>query len=207
MRKIEFQVTIQFCPNDLRILVDAEYRLFFAKSEKPNVVWSLTDLCFSNNVIKWEENYGLYAATGPELKTGQVINTNNMIVSAKDGIVYNFSKNGNLNPSTAICPEGTYQITNLSNNGVNLGFLQSGSINGKNFNNRPINTQYILPNTTLSLKPSTKLYIWLSVYCKYQSGMVIDTIPYVGTSIELNSEKPYKTIQFNLCSEKFEPVD
>jgi hypothetical protein len=82
--------------DSLKTIKKAGQKIVLAKqvdATAPDVAWLVFDP-FQGNTIEWEEQFGIYASTLPELKDGATISKMSSLDPALDGESYVFSRSG-----------------------------------------------------------------------------------------------------------------
>lgn len=135
---------------------------------------------FENNIVAWEEQYGLYASNTP-VRDGEKILKMCDIYPATPGVYYPF-ENGYFGPPEGQVPGNSYGVENKSNQQFTFGFAQSVTANGMSFNANPLNAVPVPPQSKAVFTPIEKVKVFL--HARFDSGVVISYIP--GPALEVD---------------------
>lgn len=204
-----YELEIKFTEEGLKAIYAAGEKLILTKEVAGNkgksVCWVST-LPFLNNIVKWTEEYMLYASR-EEAMNGATINKLSD-VDAISELIYDFDNAifDNAHTSTAV-GKNEYGVSNQMDDYSTLtfGLAQEVKVNGTSTEGRPINAVTLPFNHTATFSPIERVRVFLAN--DLNNGMVITKefsntidVVYSGTDVK-------KTIAYDTEKGMFVPVD
>ncbi len=159
-----YQLNIVINAADLSTIYAANESIILIKSSEGEKPFSwLSFKPFESNLVTWAEDYSIYTTNQTE-SSGTIINffTHEPAVPSQN---YNFLNDGTFSqPNPVPIGASSYQITNQNTSVLDLSFglIQAANVNGVDFENNPINVQFVPQNQYVIFKPLTQLAIFLA---------------------------------------------
>jgi hypothetical protein len=189
-----YSLTIQFTGQDAQAINSANQQVVLVKSVSGTngtpVAW-VTFSPFENNVITWDDNYGVYAST-TSVEGGALIVKSSTVNPATMNEIYPFESGAFDNPIQGTV--NTYGIKNLSPVTYTFGLAQSVTANSNSFDANPMNAAPVLPQETATFTPIETVQVFLGA--QISNGAVITNITSGALTVEL-SNNPQAIIHYS----------
>lgn len=197
-----YKLTIQFKTKDVHIINESKQQITLVKevhgSNGSPVSW-VTFSPFENNVITWEEEYGIYVSI-TEIKAGANIIKTSAVNPATSGVCYPFDTGAFKSPETGKHKENSYNIKNETSKKYTFGMAQSVIANGKKFDANPLNAVPVLSHEPAEFTPIEKLQVFL--HAEFDNGVIITHIDSKALSLDL-TDKSTAIIHYDQVSGQF----
>ena len=200
-----YTLKITFTSDQLKTLLASETKVVLAKTSQgsnPNVVWQAF-LPQQNNLISWNDQYGIYASHSP-ITNGTVLN---QLAATPAGIPV-----GNLyslqNSSAILGPitggqSGSFAIANhiTSKDFLTFGLYLNAVINQSECTGNAISATAVSMSETLYIKPPDTIHIWLA--SQVMGNTVLTPISSPVTQIKCSKKQNTIALQYDAVSGKF----
>ncbi|MDR0644374.1 MAG: hypothetical protein LBG05_05590 [Treponema sp.] len=177
---MDFELDLAISEDDVNQLTADGMRIIIAKpvgNGEPNVAW-LSFQPYEGNIVKWSEEYGLYASTVKVEDRATIESMSEKPPKVLDGKSYLFGNNGaaTFSNGTDPCNKGSFAIGNLMSSPADLtfGLTQKAQINGADIEPSFINAVSVPSLYVVTFTPLTRVYVWLEN--SLDSGTVITDI-------------------------------
>lgn len=160
-----FTLHIAFTSEQLQSLYDTETHLVIAKpnsGHRPNVAWQVIRP-LENNVIHWEEKYGLFASMS-DIRNGSVLHQFAATpMNAETGKAYTLESNAYISGPTGQVASESYCISNrfIERPYITAGLFQSADVNGQEIHNNAVCAVPVMLSRMAMMPPSPEIYIWM----------------------------------------------
>lgn len=181
---MKFELTLNFEPDDLRHISDANQKVALAKPTlggSVEVLWLAFDP-FESNTVTWTEDYWIYASTTSVARPGTVLTKLSEVQPgpAVTGSVYTFEDSATFSDPTPDKSVAAGTFAALNNMGyakqpyLTFGLSQSAQVNEVPEDRRPISATSVLATQSIQMTPFTEVYIWLEG--RFTSSTIITTV-------------------------------
>jgi hypothetical protein len=185
----KYTLTLSIGEAASQLLAGAGMRLVVAKSAgnaKPNVAW-LAWRPARDNVVRWAETYGLYAAEAAS-RNGDGARVLDRVYPAADQRIYPFGGSAFGLPAAAPrVPPRHYDVHNTTSAAVAFGLLQDATVNGTLLR-RAVNAAVVPPGFTADFTTAAKLYLWTQ--SAHPPDGVAPDVPDEATIVTLDPAHP-----------------
>jgi hypothetical protein len=181
-----FQLQLLFTSEDLQNIYATGSSVAVAKSfgsSKPTVIWQLFKP-FQANTFQFAEEYGIYGSYSQPIDgTSIVVNTKSEFPAAQNKL-YTLISNGNIvGPSEGGIPSGYALLNEYSFTPImTIGLFQNAIINGQEVIGNTISANSVLLNSTITMKPSPTLYLWIE--SEIESNAMLNNVTSPMTKVQ-----------------------
>ncbi len=196
-----YNLTIQLSNEDVHTINAAQQKIVIVKqvggSSGSPVAW-VTFSPFENNLVSWEEKYGVYAST-TQVQAGATIQKTSAVNPAKPELFYPF-ETGSFGFPTGNAGRNNYGVENEYSQQFTFGMAQSVTANGSKYDAAPLNAVPVLSNEQATFTPIEIVSVFL--HAQFNNGVIISNITSKALDVDLTSE-PSVTIHYSSSQGEF----
>jgi hypothetical protein len=169
-----YQLNINISAADLSAIYAAKENVVLIKSVKGEEPYAwISFLPFQGNAVTWNDDYSIYETYQTESSgVNATFFTEEAALPLQN---YNFLNDGTFSqPNPVPIGANSYQVTNQNTTALNISFglAQTANVNGTEFNNSPVNAQFVPENQFAIFKPTDQITIFLA--SDITAGMFVD---------------------------------
>ena len=196
-----YNLTIQLSNEDVHTINAAQQKIVIVKqvggSSGSPVAW-VTFSPFENNLVSWEQEYGVYAST-TQVQAGATIQKTSAVNPATSGVIYPF-ETGSFGDPTGNAGTNNYGVENEYSQQFTFGMAQSVTANGSKYDAAALNAVPVLSNEQAIFTPIEIVSVFL--HAQFNNGVIISNITSNALDVDLTSE-PSVTIHYDSSQGKF----
>lgn len=177
---MEFTLKTAFTNTQLELLYATGTNVIVAKparGSQPNVAWQVFRP-MQANILKWSEEYGVYASTSVVTNGATLSQLSSVPVGAREDMLYTLEPNSIISGPVFGGMPGAFALMNNFGEKpyMTVGLYQNANVNGIDMIGNAISAAPVLLQSTALMTPSNTVYIWL------QSQVVSNTVVTMVTS-------------------------
>jgi len=201
-----YQLTVQFLPRDAKKITDQKQKVTLVKRVHgggAKVSW-VTFEPFTDNIIEWKTEYGLYSST-QEVVNGTKIEQNSDQNPAESGVYYPFEDNV-FGAATGNAGKNNYGISNHDGVDLTFGMAQAVNVRGQKQPATPLSATTVFQAEKGTFTPIEEVKVFLQG--DYNNGVIITRIDSPSLTVDL-TKRSTQTIHYNGRKGRFEtgPID
>jgi hypothetical protein len=205
-----FSISTAFNQQDLERFYASGSNVVVAKptgGSQPNVAWVVYRPLI-NNMLNWEENYGIYASNVDVQNGARLTQMSATPYPAVASMLYTMQASGAITgPNTGGAPNA-YSILNTYNNlpkgYLTMGLFQNANVDGIDLIGNAVSAAGVIYNSTATMVPLTTVYLWLQ--SQVVSNTVVTTVTSPMTRVTLSASSPAAALVYNPLTGTFIPA-
>ena len=198
-----FHLSTSFTVADLERFDRGKTKIVIAKPSNdggdPNVAWIAYNP-LQQNMVNWEEEYGIYASNTSVESGGAVL----LQLSATDfpaniGKTYLFGQSGSFGPPQDDGQENAYRAVNAYNNlpkgFMTFGLYQNALVDGSSYEKNAVSAAPVLYKSRVTMTPYTTVYLWTQSEAK--SNSVVTDVMSTMTRVTFGGSTSRVSLQYD----------
>lgn len=205
-----FSISTGFNQTDLERFYASGTNVVVAKPTgggQPNVAWVVYRPLI-NNLLSWEENYGIYASNVDVQNGATLVQMSATPYPAVPSLLYTMQASGAITGPNSGGSPNAYSILNGYNNlpkgYLTMGLYQNATVDGSTLKGNAVSAAAVIFNSTATMTPSTTVYLWLQ--SQVVSNTVVTTVTSPMTKVTLSASIPMAALVYNAAAGTFIPA-
>jgi len=200
-----YQLDVAFTNEQLETLFATGSNVIIGKKSVaglPNVAWQVFRP-FQNNVISWEDEYGIYVSP-VEIKNGEkLFQASTVNIGAVTGQLYTLEPSAVISGPISSGQQGAYALLNKYSykSYMTVGLFQNAVVNFTDGGKNCISANSVLLNSTAIMEPFTTVYIWIQA--NLVSNSIVTTITSVVTELKFDNSVTTLSVKYESSTGKF----
>lgn len=207
---LSFMLETAFTQQDLDRIYTSGSNVVVAKPNNggaPNVAW-IVYRPLVDNVIEWEEQYGIYASNADVINGAVLTQMSQTDVPASDNVLYPFTPSGYFGPPESGGVSGSFtarnDYDNLPKGYLTMGLFQKATVNGSTGPANAVSAAPVIYRSKAQMTPFTTVYLWIQ--SQVRSNTVVTNVTSPQTRVTFGGGVTKVSLRYNANTGTFLPV-